>query len=137
MTFKTSMWAMAALLATGCASASPAASQLSSTETPNPASTPGVAPATETPVATATPSAAARTFETGMIAFGSERDGNGEIYVAYPDGSLVNLTQNAAEDSQPSWSPNGTRIAFVSDRDGNFELYAMNADGSSMTRLVP
>jgi Tol biopolymer transport system component len=42
----------------------------------------------------------------------------------------VNLTQNAASDSRPSWSPDGSKIAFQSDRDGNLEIYVTNADGS-------
>ena len=40
------------------------------------------------------------------IAFDSNRDGNGEIYVMNADGSEPrNLTNNSARDSFPSWSP--------------------------------
>ena len=72
------------------------------------------------------------------IAFGSNRDGNGEIYVMDPNGSnIVRLTTNAAEDGQPAWSPDGSKIAFVSDRDGNAEIYVMNAtDGSGLVNLT-
>lgn len=73
----------------------------------------------------------------GKIAFASNRDGNSEIYVMNADGSdPVRLTNDAAEDYAPVWSPDGTRIAFVSRRDGNDEIYMMNADGSSQTRLT-
>jgi Tol biopolymer transport system component len=73
----------------------------------------------------------------GLIAFTSYRDGNAEIYTMDPDGSNhIRLTNNAANDIYPTWSPNGSRIAFVSDRDGNLEIYVMNADGSSPTRLT-
>ena len=42
------------------------------------------------------------------------------------DGSnLTNLTNNAAHDIHPSWSPDGTKIAFVTIRDGNYEIYVM------------
>jgi Tol biopolymer transport system component len=72
----------------------------------------------------------------GRIAFMSERDGNFEIYAMNADGSgQTRLTANAAEDSDPAWSPDGTRIAFTSERDGN-QIYTMNADGSGQTRLT-
>jgi Tol biopolymer transport system component len=71
------------------------------------------------------------------IAFVSLRDGNAEIYLMNPDGSgQTRLTNNAANDGCPAWSPDGTKIAFCSDRDGNLEIYVMNSDGTSQTRLT-
>src|SRR3972149_3275713 len=73
----------------------------------------------------------------GKIAFVSIRDGNYEIYAMNADGSgQTRLTNNAATEYGPAWSPDGTKIAFWSDRDGNWEVYAMNADGSGQTRLT-
>ena len=73
----------------------------------------------------------------GKIAFGSNRDGNFEIYVMNPDGSgQVNLSNSPADDREPAWSPNGQQIAFTSTRDGNDEIYKMNADGTGQTRLT-
>ena len=46
------------------------------------------------------------------------------------------LTNNEAEDSQISWSPDGKQLAFVSDMDGNQEIYVMKADGSKIQRLT-
>jgi Tol biopolymer transport system component len=76
----------------------------------------------------------------GKIAFQSDRDGNWEIYVMNADGSgQTRLTFNAAADTEPAWSPDGSKIAFVSTRDsavGSSDIYVMNADGSGQTRLT-
>ncbi len=71
------------------------------------------------------------------IVFDSLRDNNYEIYIMNGDGSgQSNLTNNAAQDFNPSISPDGSRIAFVSDRAGSNEIYIMNADGTGQTRLT-
>jgi TolB protein len=83
----------------------------------------------------------------GKIAFASHRDGNWEIYVMNPDGSgQTRLTNNAATDTAPDWSPDGRKIAFMSTRDDpNPEclsgyctntIYVMNPDGTGQTRLT-
>ncbi|MCL4267053.1 MAG: PD40 domain-containing protein [Anaerolineae bacterium] len=46
------------------------------------------------------------------------------------------MTNNEADDGNPQWSPDGTRIVFESYRDGQAEIYVMNADGSGQTRLT-
>jgi dipeptidyl aminopeptidase/acylaminoacyl peptidase len=70
-----------------------------------------------------------------QIVFVSNRDGNSEIYSCNADGSNISrLTNNAATDDQPAWSPDRSHIAFVSDRDGSPEIYIMNADGSNVVR---
>lgn len=72
----------------------------------------------------------------GKIAFESARDGNWEIYSMNPDGSSqVRLTNDAALDTRPVVSPDGTKIAFMSDRTGNSEVYIMNADGSNVVNI--
>ena len=45
------------------------------------------------------------------------------------------LTNTAAIDTAPSFSPDGSRIVFESDRTGNQQLYVMNADGSGQKRI--
>jgi len=71
------------------------------------------------------------------LAFGTTRDGQGEIYRMRPDGvQEENLTNDPADDREPAFSPDGQRIAFISDRtDGSPRLHIMNADGTDV-RMV-
>ena len=83
-------------------------------------------------VATTRPETVAAAALTGKIVFSAE----GDIYVMNADGSgRERLTSDPAEDFDPSWSPDGTRIAFRSHRDGNEEVYLMRADGSDQHNL--
>ena len=73
----------------------------------------------------------------GVIAFQSNRDGNFEIYTMDAQGGAQRrLTENAANDIAPCWSPDGTRIAFASDRDGTWDIYTMRGDGSDLKQLT-
>jgi TolB protein len=74
---------------------------------------------------------------TPAVVFESERTGNLDVFVMNPDGSgAVNLTQNGAEDDDPSWSWDNTRIAFRSTRSGPSAIWVMNADGSNPRQLT-
>ena len=75
---------------------------------------------------------------TGRIVFTSFRDGNYEIYVMDADGgNQERLTNHPADDFQPDWSPDGTKIAFVSRRDGGAsQIHVMDADGKNVIRLT-
>jgi Tol biopolymer transport system component len=88
---------------------------------------------------TAPPTSAVVPGRNGKIAFTSYRDGNKEIYVMNADGShQVNLTKNGADDVDPAWSPDGTKIAFASDRHvhGQFQIHVMSASGTGVKRLT-
>jgi tetratricopeptide (TPR) repeat protein/pSer/pThr/pTyr-binding forkhead associated (FHA) protein len=70
------------------------------------------------------------------VVFMSQRDGTWEVYTVELDGTgLRRLTNNAANDGLPIWSPDGRSIAFVSDQGGAWAVWAMNADGSRQRKL--
>jgi hypothetical protein len=67
------------------------------------------------------------------IAFTSNRDGNAEIYVMNSDGSgQARITNDPRADSQPSWSPDSSRIVFTRDSD----IWSMRSAGTDQTALV-
>jgi Tol biopolymer transport system component len=75
----------------------------------------------------------------GLIAFDSDRGNNTDIYVMNADGtSQTRLTTNTAYDTNPSWSPDGTKVAFVRTPAyyGNADIYLMNADGSGQSQIT-
>jgi Tol biopolymer transport system component len=82
----------------------------------------------------------------GLIAFASDRttgegvnnpEGDFEIFTMDRDGTgLEQLTENAALDFDPEWSPDGKRIAFQSDRDLFSNIFVMNADGTRQTNVT-
>ena len=94
----------------------------------------GLKPAVTTPTVAAT----------GLIAFASTRDRDVDVHVMEVDEgsvtSITRLTDDAAFDWEPSWSPDGSRIAFTSisgsREDGNWDIYVMDADGSDITQLT-
>ncbi|HJN17953.1 MAG TPA: DUF5050 domain-containing protein, partial [Armatimonadota bacterium] len=71
------------------------------------------------------------------IAFGSDRDGNNEIYVMDADGTnQTRLTYNDVNDYSVSWSPDGSKIAYSSWLDDYDNVHVMNADGSGHAQLT-
>ncbi|HEU4564809.1 MAG TPA: hypothetical protein VFS05_09180 [Gemmatimonadaceae bacterium] len=68
------------------------------------------------------------------IAFVSDRDGNREIYVMELDGSgQTRLTNFDGLDSDPSWSPDASKIAFTRFVGGTEQVAVMSANGSGVT----
>jgi Tol biopolymer transport system component len=76
------------------------------------------------------------TLTNPKIAFVSNRDGAWNIYIMNPDGTKQTRLTTDGANSQPQWSPDGSKLVFWSDRDGNYEIYTMNVDGSNQTRLT-
>jgi hypothetical protein len=74
------------------------------------------------------------------IAFSSSREpnsGGNDLWVMGSDGSdPVKLTDHPGPDSQPAWSPDGSRIAFRSYRDPIGGIWVVDADGSNTANLI-
>ena len=51
-------------------------------------------------------------------------------------GSLTNLTVTAADDRDPAWSSNGSRIAYAEKVGPNYQIFVMNSDGSGQQQLT-
>lgn len=70
------------------------------------------------------------------IAF-NETGAREDLLVARTDGSdYRRLTDDAARDRGPTWSPDGTRILFYSDRGGTYDLWTIRPDGSRLEQLT-
>ena len=77
----------------------------------------------------------------GRIAFVSDQDGNAELYVMNADGSdQRRLTQTAATEAAPAWTPDGRSIVYASNAaatgTGTFHLWIMSADGTNQRQLT-
>ena len=61
----------------------------------------------------------------------------GDIYVVNTQGGkALQITTNAAYDTDPVWSPDGRQIAFATDRNGNFDVYLVSAEGGVARRVT-
>ncbi len=72
----------------------------------------------------------------GLFALAINSSGSSDVYTMYWDGSTrTQLTNDPADDTTPSISPDGKSIAFASSRDGVSQIYLMNTDGSGLRKL--
>lgn len=73
----------------------------------------------------------------GNVAYVTVSAGKGEIYLAKPDGTnRQNLSNNPADDRNPTFAPTGLQLAFQSDRAGNFDIYSRPTSGQGLRRLT-
>jgi hypothetical protein len=64
------------------------------------------------------------------VVFMSTRNGNWDVYrLSLRDGTLLQLTDDPAQDGLPAISPDGKLVIFASDRGGVWRIYAVPIDG--------
>ncbi len=73
----------------------------------------------------------------GSLVYTMRENGQEDLWAIGVGETLpLRLTNDAADDRDPAWSPDGTKIAFASNRDGNWELYIIQIDTGAITRLT-
>lgn len=104
-------------------------------------SEPVAEPAQEETFASELPTPVVASTGSGRLLFASERGGNFDIWLmdmALPE-NPTQITTDPANDVEPRWSPDGSRILFSSTRGnsgGVNDIWTMNADGSDAKRLA-
>jgi len=65
----------------------------------------------------------------GILLFGTNRDGNSEIYALnLANQALTRLTNTSSQDVQPALAPDSSQVAYVTNQDGNNEIYLGGID---------
>lgn len=71
------------------------------------------------------------------IAFAAYRHGQWDLYSIAPDGSDPRqLTDDAFEETDPAYSPDGTKVAFASRRAQNWDVYVLDLLSGEESRLT-
>ena len=82
------------------------------------------------------PPVAADIWTSGKVVYTTNSGGDWDIAVMGPNGERVGvLTSSTDNESDPTWSPDGTEILYVRDDSGN-EVWLMNADGSNQRSIM-
>jgi Tol biopolymer transport system component len=83
---------------------------------------------------------AALASSNGAVVFGSDRDGEPDLFTIDPSTSAVTklTTRSGAAELQPAWSPDGGRIVYVrrGGITGRPDLWVMKASGRGRTRVT-
>ena len=72
-----------------------------------------------------------------LLAYSSDRSGRGDLDIwmqQVEGGSVIQITNDPAEDIQPSFSSDGTKIAFVRSGDGIYVVPALGGDADLVAK---
>jgi serine/threonine protein kinase/Tol biopolymer transport system component len=72
-----------------------------------------------------------------LIAFHTEVPQEDLFLYDLSDESQRQLTDDAARDRHPHWSPDGSELVFYSDRGKVYEIWTIRADGGGLARVAP
>ncbi len=71
------------------------------------------------------------------LAYDANRRGNADVFkMPASGGEPVQLTNDPADDFEPTWSPDGKWIAFYSTRSGSRDVFTMDANGGSLEHVT-
>ena len=73
-----------------------------------------------------------------LLVFSSTRHNlNPDLYIKAVDGvAVTQLTSDPGSDTQPVFSPDGTRVAFSSDRSGNWDIWVIDVTGTQPIQVT-
>ncbi len=73
----------------------------------------------------------------GSLVFTMRENSQNDLWaISVGQSTPLRLTNSPADERDPAWSPDGTRIAFASNREGNWELYILDIATGAITRLT-
>lgn len=73
----------------------------------------------------------------GSLVFTLRENGQDDLWaISVGQSAPLRLTNSPADERDPAWSPDGTRIAFASNREGNWELYVLEIATGTIARLT-
>ena len=73
----------------------------------------------------------------GTVALAMRRDGYSHLYaLVVGQSEPIRLTNHAADDREPAWSPDGRYLAFASNRNGYWNLHQLDLASGETTQLT-
>jgi Tol biopolymer transport system component len=71
-----------------------------------------------------------------LVAYFNIGERQEDIFLAAPDGTMRRVTDDAARDRGPMFTPDGRSVVFYSNRSGNWGVWTVNVDGSNLRKLT-